>query len=153
MPESACLFWAFVRRNSPFQRFVTSNWHVWQITQMSDKSLSPKTLVWRCIIVNWVKLVPVVRFVEKVKSQMCLDLPPQHRLVSVFWPIFIRGNTWEKKPAFWDQFEQIRLPLLLNILSAHKNVFSQRLGFHFSGCCFLFTNVYLIHHRRLNDDI
>ena len=67
---------------------------------------------------------------------MCLDLPPQHRLVSVFWSIYIKGNTWDKKPAFWDQFEQIRLPLFFNILSAHENVFSQRLGFHFNGCCF-----------------
>ena len=46
MEESACLkcvSWSFYWRNSPRQPFLNSNWHFWQMTQMSDKSLLSKT--------------------------------------------------------------------------------------------------------------
>ena len=44
--ESACLqclSWAFEWRNNPFQPFLASNWYFWQMTNMSDKSLLPKS--------------------------------------------------------------------------------------------------------------
>ena len=44
--ESACLqcmSWVFDWGNSTCQPFLTSNWHFWQMTQMSDKSLLYKT--------------------------------------------------------------------------------------------------------------
>ena len=38
-----CISWSFYWRNSPWQPFLNLNWHFWQMTQMSDKSLLSKT--------------------------------------------------------------------------------------------------------------
>ena len=46
MAESACLqciSWGFNWRNRAFQPFLTSNWHFWQMAQMSAKCLLSKT--------------------------------------------------------------------------------------------------------------